>query len=141
MDVTARSSKNSPALEQAIGRLRRCDDALLRHLARQIERDELSATTAMQMLERFEIATLGQLSNLGQLSKVSQLAKARTSGSAPTPAASDEMINALKRRIEILGDTLRHMDGATPTLELPRKRPGKVATKAGHRPRSSRSGL
>lgn len=95
MDAPHRSPKSRPALEQAIGQLRHCEDALLRHLARQIERDELSPATAFEMLERFELASL------------SQLASAPSGEPGAGDTARDEHQFALLRRIEILGATLR----------------------------------
>lgn len=125
MDVTARSPKDRPALDQAIGRLRHCEDALLRHLARQIERDELSPVTAFAMLERFEMASLAQLTAAG------------LKGNG-VDVASDAAVGALRQRIEILGATLRGIEVTSPTLvstrvaDLPRESDYRA------RPRSSR---
>ncbi|MBL8899678.1 MAG: hypothetical protein JNM84_18750 [Planctomycetes bacterium] len=122
MEAKPRIPQNRPALEQAIGRLRHCDDALLRHLARQIERDELSPATAFEMLERFEMASLTQLSS-----------------GFPAGEAGCDAERALQQRIEILGATLRGGGSAVPTLHQP-ARSGAPRRNGGEgRPRSSRA--
>jgi hypothetical protein len=127
MDAPHRSPKNRPALEQAIGQLRHCEDALLRHLARQIERDELSPATAFEMLERFELASL------------SQLAGAPGEERGASDAAGGEHQFALLRRIEILGATLRGMAAPTRTVTPPERPISPRRSSSSAHPRSSRA--
>ncbi|MBK9386694.1 MAG: hypothetical protein IPN34_17915 [Planctomycetes bacterium] len=122
MEAKSRIPQNRPALEQAIGRLRHCDDALLRHLARQIEKDELSPATAFEMLERFELASLSQLS-----------------AGFPAGEAGRDAAQALERRIEILGATLRGGSGVAPTLVEAARSGAPRRNGSEGRPRSSRA--